>query len=127
MKFELKATFMAPIEMVFSAWLDSDVHSKMTGGEAKVSDQIGESFTAWDGYIWGKNLEIEPNKRILQSWRTSEFSDEEEDSILELLFSKVNGVTEITLIHSNLPSHGKQYKQGWEDHYFNPMKEFFNE
>ena len=125
MKFEIKTQIEAPIDLVFLAWLNSDMHSKMTGGKAEVSDQIGGSFTAWEGYIWGKNLEIEPNKRIKQTWRTSEFSDEEEDSILELLFTEVDGGTEITLIHSNLPAHGEQYKKGWEDHYFTPMREYF--
>ena len=105
--------------------MNSAEHTKMTGGEAKASTEVDASFTAWDGYIWGKNLEIEPNKRILQSWRTSEFSDDDEDSLLELLFSNTNDGTEITLIHSNLPPHGKQYKQGWEDHYFTPMREYF--
>ncbi len=126
MKFEIKSQIKAPIHVVFSAWLNSDVHSKMTGGEADVSDQVGGTFTAWDGYIWGKNLEIEPNKRIKQTWRTSEFSDDEEDSILDLLFSEVDGGTEITLIHSNLPANGGQYKQGWEDHYFSPIRLYFN-
>jgi len=125
MKFTIKTTINASLESVFNAWLDSAEHTKMTGGEAKASTEVDASFTAWDGYIWGKNLEIEPNKRVLQSWRTSEFSDDDEDSLLELLFSNTNDGTEITLIHSNLPSHGKQYKQGWEDHYFTPMREYF--
>lgn len=125
MKFSIKTIINAPISLVFKSWLNSDGHSKMTGGKADASKDVGASFSAWDGYIWGKNLEIEPYKRILQSWRTSEFSDDEEDSILELLFSETESGTEITLIHSRLPAHGEQYMQGWEDHYFTPMKEFF--
>lgn len=125
MEFTIKTKIKAPISTVFSAWLDSKEHSNMTGGEAEVSDQVDGSFTAWDGYIWGKNLEIETDKRILQNWRTSEFSDDEKNSILELLFTEVKGATEITLIHTNLPEYGEQYKQGWEDHYFSPMREYF--
>jgi len=125
MKFTLKARFNLSVETLFSAWLDGSTHSKMTGGAAEISPEVGTSFTAWDGYIWGKNLKIESNRRILQSWRTSEFSNEEEDSRLKILFSEVDGGTEITLIHSNLPEHGAQYKQGWQDHYFTPMKTYF--
>jgi activator of HSP90 ATPase len=125
MKFTIKTQINAPLKTVFNAWLNSESHSKMTGGEAVISDQINGSFTAWDGYIWGKNLEIDRIKRILQSWRTSEFSEDEGDSLLEILFSEVNGATEITLTHSNLPPNGEQYKQGWEDHYFSPMKVYF--
>ena len=126
MDFTIKTRIKAPVSTVYSAWLNSDEHAAMTGGEATASNEVGGSFTAWDGYIWGKNLEIELNKRIKQTWRTSEFSDDEEDSFLELLFSDEDGDTEITLIHTNLPAHGEQYKQGWEDHYFSPMRAYFN-
>lgn len=54
----------------------------MTGGEAEISNKINEAFTAWDGYIEGTNVQLEPNKRIIQSWRTSEFDETDEDSQL---------------------------------------------
>jgi activator of HSP90 ATPase len=100
----------------------------MTGGAgAQVSDKIGEPFEAWDGYIQGKNLELQPFKRILQAWRTSEFADSEPDSLLEILFEPANGGTKVTIRHSELPAHGMQYKQGWVDSYFEPMKDYFNQ
>lgn len=97
----------------------------MTGGEAQVSDQVGGTFIAWDGYISGTNLVLEDKNRMVQTWRTVEFADDEQNSQLEILFNKVEGGTEISLIHSNLPEHGMQYKQGWVDNYFEPMTEYF--
>ena len=97
----------------------------MTGSLARTSAVVGEAFEAWDGYIQGKNLELEPSTRILQLWRTSEFEDSDKDSLLEILFeSEANG-TMVTIRHSGLPDHGMQYQQGWIDAYFNPMKEYF--
>jgi len=98
----------------------------MTGGEADISDKIGGSFTAWDGYIEGKNLVLEPYNRIVQSWRTSEFEDHEGDSEIEIILAESGAETELTLIHRNLPEHGEQYKQGWGDNYFLPMKDYFS-
>jgi len=112
---------------VYTAWLDSEKHTNMTGGKAEVTDVIGASFQAWDGYIEGINLELEPGKRILQHWRTSEFEDEDEDSLLEVLFKVESGHTRIIIRHSNLPEHGMQYKQGWVDAYFTPMQVYFQE
>ncbi|NQU31275.1 MAG: SRPBCC domain-containing protein [Anaerolineae bacterium] len=123
--FETSNLIPAPPEVVFKAWLDSDEHSKMTGGQAKVSAIVGETFEAWDGYIQGKNLELESSGRILQNWRTSEFEDSEEDSLLEILLEAEGKGTRITIRHSNLPEHGMQYHQGWFDSYFDPMKEYF--
>lgn len=112
-------------EEIYSAWVDSEAHSAMTGGRAEVSNVVGESFTAWNGYITGKNLLLEPGKRIRQTWRTSEFAASDPDSIIEVRFEPVEGGTLVTIYHTNLPDHGNQYKQGWRDAYFEPMKSYF--
>ena len=124
--FEVSEEIRATTQKIYEAWLDSDQHSAMTGGEAIVSDLVGESFTAWDGYIEGKNIELEPVSRIVQHWRTSEFEDSDEDSRLEIDFRPSGGNTLITIRHSNLPEHGMQYKMGWVENYFEPMKAYFS-
>ena len=124
-EFTVSEVFPAPAKKIYDAWLNSEGHSRMTGGSARVSAGAGEEFEAWDGYIRGRNLILEPGKRIVQSWRTSEFSAEEEDSRIEVAFSEVPGGTKLVLRHTNLPPHGKQYRQGWIDNYFTPMKKYF--
>ena len=127
LEFEVSAVIPASPTEVYKAWLDSKGHSQMTGGKAKVSAKVGESFQAWDGYITGKNLILEPGKRIVQSWRTSEFKDSEEDSQIELSLEPVKKGTKLTLRHTNLPANGEQYEQGWVDNYFDPMKAYFGD
>ena len=99
----------------------------MTGGEAKTSDKVGANFTAWDGYIEGKNLHLEPYSQIVQSWRTSQFKSDEEDSQIEITLRDVDGETEFTLIHSNVPESGEHYIKGWDVHYIEPMQAYFSE
>ena len=127
MEFILKTNFDTTAKKIYESWLTSEGHTRMTGGSANVSDKIGYKFTAWDSYIEGKNIDLEPNKRIFQTWRTSQFDEDEEDSQIEVLLDEVNGKTEFTLIHTNLPESGEHYKQGWEDHYFEPMRKYFSE
>jgi uncharacterized protein YndB with AHSA1/START domain len=62
----------------------------MTRSEASVSDEVGAELSAWDGYITGRNLELVPGERIVQSWRTTEFTDEHEDSIITLTLEEVD-------------------------------------
>jgi len=124
-KFEVSDVILASPDKVYSAWLDSDEHSAMTGGFARITDHVGGNFEAWDGYIRGKNLELVKASRILQLWRTNEFEDSEEDSLLEILFESATEGTRITIRHTQLPNHGMQYKQGWKDSYFSPMKAYF--
>ena len=124
-QFELKDTFPVKPEVLYNAWLDSAQHSNMTGGEAVCTKTIGYAFTAWDGYISGTNQFLLENKRIVQTWRTTEFSDTDDDSELTLVFTEVPRGCELTLIHTNIPQGQANYKQGWEDHYFAPMREYF--
>jgi activator of HSP90 ATPase len=125
MEFTLKTKLQASVKEVYTTWLSSEGHSNMTGGEARTSNKVGDEFTAWDGYIEGKNISLEPYSRILQSWRTVQFEENEEDSQIELLFNEVDGLTELTLIHTNVPESGEHYIKGWDVHYFQPMKAYF--
>jgi uncharacterized protein YndB with AHSA1/START domain len=124
-EFEVSDIIPATPDQVYAAWLDSNEHSEMTGSPARISSVVGDKFSAWDGYIHGTNLELEPSIRILQLWRTSEFEDSVEDSLLEILFESVEYGTFILIRHTKLPEHGMQYQQGWRDAYFTPMKAYF--
>jgi len=98
--FEVSAEIAASPQQIYEAWLDSDKHSAMTGGQAIVSDIVGDSFTAWDGYIEGKNLELEAGAKIIQQWRTSEFDNSDDDSHLEVVFKVQGESTLVTIRHS---------------------------
>lgn len=114
-------------EVLFHAWLDSAEHSSFTGSEAVIDPTIEGSFTAWEGYISGKTLELDPPNMILQSWRTTEFADSDADSKLEILFESISNGTRLTLFHTDIPEgQGDMYKEGWEEYYFKPMLEYFN-
>jgi uncharacterized protein YndB with AHSA1/START domain len=113
-------------ERVYSAWLDSGAHTAFTGGEAKIDPTIGGKFTAWDGYIQGRTVELLQGRRIVQIWRTKEFPSGSADSRLEVQFEAAEGGTRVTILHSNIPlGHGERYKNGWHDNYFNPMRDYF--
>lgn len=124
--FEVSAIIPASPEEVYDAWLDSARHAAMTGGTAEVNNREAESFYAWDEYISGKNKDLHRPDKIVQFWRTVEFAETEPDSLLEINLRAVDGGTEIVLRHSNLPAHGEQYRSGWVENYFNPMKEYFS-
>lgn len=123
---ELRHNFRVKPSVIYDAWLNSKQHTKMTGGLAKCSNEIGGNYTAWDGYIEGKNIDLKPNKEIIQSWRTSEFDINDEDSKLIIRLKEIENGTELTLIHNNIPEGQTQYRKGWVDHYFTPMENYFD-
>ncbi len=124
-QFEISANFSVSAKELFEAWLNSEQHSAMTGGEANCSDQTGGSFTAWDGYISGLNLKIVPYEQIVQSWRTTEFDSEDEDSKITIFLQDNDDSCKLTLIHTNIPEGQPDYQSGWQEHYFDPMKDYF--
>ena len=127
MEFQLKTNFNTTAKKIYETWLSSEGHTKMTGGSANISNKIGDKFTAWDGYIEGVNIDLNLNKRIVQTWRTSQFDEDEKDSQIEVLLNEVDGKTELTITHTNLSERGEHYKNGWQDHYFEPMGKYFTE
>jgi activator of HSP90 ATPase len=111
---------------IYEAWLDSKKHSAMTGSKAVIEAEVGGTFTAWEEYISGTNIELEPNHRIVQKWRTTDFTDDLPDSDLEILLDEVPDGTKVTIVQSSLPEDQiDAYKLGWKDFYFEPMKKYF--
>lgn len=117
----------APAKAIYDAWLDSAKHTAMTGSPARASRVVGGEFAAWDGYITGKNLLLIESKKIVQSWRSSEFPEEAPDSVLSVLLTEREGITEVELEHRDIPpGQGVQYQSGWIEFYANPMQKFFS-
>lgn len=126
--FELHVVLGTPPEDVYDAWLDPEEHSAFTGGEASIEPRVGGAFTAWDGYVTGRTMALEPGRRIVQSWRTTDFEPDDADSEIEVLFDADGaGGTRLTLRHSKIPAgQGDRYAQGWREFYFDPMVEYFS-
>ncbi len=123
--FEITAWFEADPATVYRAWTDPARHTAFTGGRATGKALPGNAFTAWDGYITGTWLKIESGVGFTQSWRTDEFADGDADSQVELSLRGEGGGTELTLRHRNVPTgDGDRYRQGWVDHYFDPLTDW---
>ena len=121
--FKMSALIPTSPAEIYKAWLSTKGHTAMTGSLAKVSRK---EFSAWDGYIFGRTLELEADRRIVQAWRTAEFADDDPDSHLVILLTQAKGGTRVTLTHTNLPpGTAVSYRQGWKDFYFKPMKAYF--
>jgi len=91
-----------------------------------VEPWTGGRFIAWDGYIHGILLGVEDGRRIVQTWRTSEFPPESRDSRVVVEFEAARGGTRVVVRHSDLPpSHVKRYEKGWSEHYLKPLVRYF--
>lgn len=111
---------------VYDALMDSKKHAEVTGSPAKMSSVVGGKFTAWDGYISGKNLELIKGKKIVQEWTTTEWPNGCPPSKLEITLSAKDGGTELKMVHSKVPEEqADEYEQGWTECYWDPLKAYF--
>ena len=122
----VSSVIQASPDRIYKAWMSSEGHSKMTGSTATVEPRIGGKHSAWDGYIQGEILELEPNKRIVMGWRSSEFPAGSLPSRLEVDLEREGKATRVTIVHTEIPTgQGAQYEAGWNDFYFKPMTAHF--
>ena len=60
---------------MYDALLSSREHTDFTGVSANTENKIGGRFTAWDDYIEGENINLEPGIKIVQKWRASDWPE----------------------------------------------------
>jgi len=124
--FHLTTEIPASAESIYNAWLNSQEHALMTNSESAVaSHEVGAAYKAHGEHIWGKNIELVPNKKIVQTWRTKGFKETDPDSLLEVQFEDNGATTKLTLTHSEVPDQEVHAESGWTEHYFKPMTKYF--
>jgi activator of HSP90 ATPase len=113
------------VEILYNLYLDAKLHSLVTGGTAKIQRKEGIKFSAYDGYCYGKNLQLIPNQLIIQSWRAADWDEDEATSTFILLLEQSSDDAIVHMTHANVPAHQyKALKDGWNSFYWKPWKEY---
>jgi activator of HSP90 ATPase len=116
-------TIKATAHQVYESLMDSRKHAKLTNDAVNISRKVGGRFSAYSGYCTGTNLELVRDKKIVQSWRGSDWP-EGHYSKATFNLKKVKGGTRLTFVQTGVPDEQyKDIKQGWIDHYWTSMKE----
>ncbi len=87
--------------------MDSRKHARFTGAPVRMSRKPGGTFSAYDGYITGVNIELVPDTRIVQAWRGSDWP-EGCYSLVVFSLKTVNGGTRLDFTQIGVPA--KEYK-----------------
>jgi uncharacterized protein YndB with AHSA1/START domain len=117
--------FTASPHRVYEALMDSSQHAAFTNSEAEISREAGGAYMAYGGYISGINLELIPDRKIVQSWRAMDWP-EEHFSVVTFLFTELQGGgTHLNFTHVDVPDGTEdEFTQGWIDNYWEPLKNF---
>ncbi|MGD0728711.1 MAG: SRPBCC family protein [Candidatus Micrarchaeaceae archaeon] len=119
--------FDAEPKEVYELIMDSKKHVAFSEGAAKISRKVGGNFTAYDGWITGKNIRIAPNKLIVQKWRGDDWP-KGHYSIVTFKFIKKGKGTKLEFTQKGVPSDKyKDITSGWKEHYWEKMKNYLKE
>jgi activator of HSP90 ATPase len=122
-----KVTMPASAAEVYTAFTDPKQHNHCTGAKAAGSPKVGGKFSAWDGYIKAKYLILEPDKKIVQEWSTTDWEQGYPASTLTLTLTQKARGTEIAMVQTGVPeSQSESFAKGWKDFYWTPMKAYFS-
>ena len=108
-------------QRIYEALLDAKQFTTLTGMTAKISREVGGTFSVFDGHIIGRNIELAPNQRIVQAWRVVDWPEGVWSIVRFELKKQGSGTrlgTRLILDHQGFPDGLKDHlAEGWKDHY----------
>jgi len=122
---DLKRYYSIPAEPkdVYNALTNKNMLEIWSGEDAVMEPVAGTEFSLWGGSITGLNLEFEENRKLVQQWY---FGEQEEASIVTMIFHPDKNGTSVELRHINIPDEAyDNIAEGWKEDYFGALKELF--
>jgi activator of HSP90 ATPase len=113
-------------ERIYHVLLDSKQFNSCTGLAAEIDPKAGGAFRLFDGQIEGRNVELVPDRRIVQAWRPASWPA----GVYSIArFELVAGApgTRIVFDHSGFSEDKQEHlAAGWVDHYWEPLHKYLN-
>jgi len=115
-------SFKASPHALYETLMDSKRHAKFSGAPARMSRAVGAKFACYGGWVQGKNLELVPDRLIVQAWRGRNWP-KGHYSTATFLFTKTKTGTKLTFGHSGIPAREAAHiGTGWKAQYWDKMK-----
>lgn len=120
--------FDATPEKIYQILLDSKLFADFSGGgTADINPTEGGAISMFGGRIVGRNIELVPNKRIVQAWREAVWPPGEY-SIVRFELQPEQQKTKVVLDHTGFsPGDFAHLEPGWKVRYWDPLKKFLAE
>jgi len=117
--------FAVPPHRVYVALTDEKEFSAFSGAPAKIGKGEGDAFSLFGGAIVGRNIELLPDRRIVQAWRDADWASGLYSVARFELMAAGKG-TRLVFDQGAYPlSDYASLVSGWHAHYWEPMKKYF--
>jgi uncharacterized protein YndB with AHSA1/START domain len=123
-----EVVFAASRERVYRALTDAKQFTQVTtfsmvksAPPAEISADAGGKFSCFGGYISGRHIELVPNQRIVQAWRTGAW-DPGVYSIAKFELMEQGSGTKLVFDHTGFPNGSADHlAEGWNINYWQPL------
>ncbi|MGA8222774.1 MAG: SRPBCC domain-containing protein [Candidatus Acidiferrales bacterium] len=89
-----------------------------------VSREAGGAIVLFGGYIYGRQIELVPNERIVEAWRVASWAPGIY-SIARFELVEDGSGTKIVFDHTGFPKGTAEHlASGWNEHYWEPLTKF---
>lgn len=117
--------FEADPHEVYEAYMDSKKHAAFTGAKADIGRRVGDRFSVWDDWATGSNVELVPDKKIVQQWRGADWP-KDHYSMVMLELKKVDRGTRVDFTQTGIPETVyEEIAQGWKEWYWEKLRAYF--
>lgn len=112
-------------EEVFEALVNPEMVESWSGDEAKMNANVGGKFSLWGGQMFGTNLEVIKNKKLVQEWCYDQWK---EPSKVTFTIKAKGKKTVLDLLHEDVPEKSvNSISDGWDAYYLGAMQDMFEE
>jgi uncharacterized protein YndB with AHSA1/START domain len=122
--------FNTSAQRVYEALIDARQFSTFTGAPAEIDGRAGGAFSCFGGIISGRNVELVPNKRIVQAWRVKIWPEGVYSIVAFELTPNGSSHTRLVMTHDGFPDamrahlNGEEKDGGWHRQYWEPLKKY---
>jgi len=122
MSIHQEVTIDASPAAVYGLLTSSADFAKMTGGKAaSISTDVGGAVSLFEGGISARNIELVPDKRVVQAWRSQAWP-EGVYSIVRFELAPAGKGTRLTFDQAGHPDGAREMLEGgWHQMYWQPM------
>ena len=119
----IKQTYLinAAPNQVWQALTDQAIIEEWSGAETEFVPEPEAEYSLWDGSICGVIVSVEPNKKLVQTWKPDNWTIE--NSVVSFTLMPDGDGTRVELLHENVEDFDFDgTEEGWDLYYLGAIK-----
>jgi activator of HSP90 ATPase len=118
--------FKASPERIYKALLDEQQFSAFSGETARIQREAGGAFKLFGGRVVGRNVELIPNQRLVQAWRSERWPSGTY-SIVRFELSVQGSGTRVIFDQTGFPPENREAQNtGWPKFYWHRLRKYLD-